>query len=242
MGEQPKDPYVPYRDRVTPPTPPGLLRRLPARGEQPGMKVCPRCAEEVKDAAVVCRYCGWDFASAQVTPVGVGAQVAEQREDHPTALVVVGYVLAVFIPIVGSSSGCLGQPGNVANGRRGRAFGSSSRRACVSSIALGTSARVGQSRPETQPRTLPERASDRTDRPGSRKGIREPKPTRSGPNSNPADSRLPPRSGRSVRLPSRSRPPLGLAAVTSTHYPRTHNSWVGAANGPPRGHDLIWRT
>lgn len=35
------------------------LVNLPERG-----KVCPRCAEEVKAAAQVCRYCGHEFVSA----------------------------------------------------------------------------------------------------------------------------------------------------------------------------------
>lgn len=32
---------------------------------EPSTKICPECAEEVKSAAVVCRFCGYNFASKQ---------------------------------------------------------------------------------------------------------------------------------------------------------------------------------
>jgi len=33
-------------------------------GRQPGTKVCPQCAEEVKSAALVCRFCHYEFAAS----------------------------------------------------------------------------------------------------------------------------------------------------------------------------------
>jgi len=30
-------------------------------------KTCPRCAEQIKAAALVCRYCGYEFAEPVVT-------------------------------------------------------------------------------------------------------------------------------------------------------------------------------
>ena len=38
----------------------------PVAGRQPGTKVCPQCAEEVKYAALVCRFCQYEFATSVV--------------------------------------------------------------------------------------------------------------------------------------------------------------------------------
>jgi hypothetical protein len=59
------------------PTQPSQTRAAPAMaGRQPWTKVCPQCAEEVKSAALVCRFCGYEFP---VTPTGQRAQF----EPHP---------------------------------------------------------------------------------------------------------------------------------------------------------------
>ena len=95
--------YVPYRDRHPRGTQPALP---PVRaGLQPGTKVCPRCAEEVKQAAVVCRFCGYQFNGGGVARAGAG-------DGRPTGLVTLGYIFAVLIPVVGFVIGVVCAAGN----------------------------------------------------------------------------------------------------------------------------------
>jgi ribosomal protein L37AE/L43A len=46
-----------------------LRRKDEERREQALLKTCPRCAEQIKAAALVCRYCGHEFAEPVVTGV-----------------------------------------------------------------------------------------------------------------------------------------------------------------------------
>jgi len=39
----------------------------PSGGPAPAEKICPRCAETIKAAAVVCRFCGNEFDPAEVS-------------------------------------------------------------------------------------------------------------------------------------------------------------------------------
>lgn len=40
----------------------------------PGMKVCPRCAEQVQAAAQMCRFCGYEFVAGAAAAAPAGAE------------------------------------------------------------------------------------------------------------------------------------------------------------------------
>lgn len=72
------------------------------RSEQPsrGVKTCPECAEEVKEPARVCRFCGYRFEqtpaeSAAPAPIVAEAPVEGKRRRWRKALAVGGALLVV---------------------------------------------------------------------------------------------------------------------------------------------------
>jgi len=54
---------------ATAPTPPAITPAASTAGVASEMKVCPECAEEVRAAARICRYCRHEFASAPAPEV-----------------------------------------------------------------------------------------------------------------------------------------------------------------------------
>lgn len=62
--------------------PHALLLKPDLQGQ--GMKTCPRCAEPVKEAAAVCRYCGHEFPTP--SDVSVGGIVLAEGDQIDAAL------------------------------------------------------------------------------------------------------------------------------------------------------------
>lgn len=65
-------------------------------------KVCPRCAEAVQPAALVCRYCGHEFAG----PIGgadMDQSVAVDDREDPPVLFVLLVILIVIAAVVYSA-------------------------------------------------------------------------------------------------------------------------------------------
>jgi Uncharacterised protein family UPF0547 len=64
--------------------PPGTLtvayeHRISSTAEAQGTKDCPKCAETIKAAAVVCRHCGHEFTAAEQ---GVFADARDQQQEQ----------------------------------------------------------------------------------------------------------------------------------------------------------------
>lgn len=60
-----------------------------------GMKQCPRCAERIQSAAVVCRYCGFDYAS--LTAPQAAVTIARSTNGLAIASMVLGILWLYWV-------------------------------------------------------------------------------------------------------------------------------------------------
>jgi hypothetical protein len=73
-------------------------------------KVCPRCAETVKSAALVCRFCGYEFgtpvkvAAPASAPPPTPAPVPKKTRPGCLAALIIFAVLVVIVAMNGSSN------------------------------------------------------------------------------------------------------------------------------------------
>lgn len=67
----------------------------------PDTETCPECAEELRAAARVCRFCGYRFDGEQTTPVGAAAPPPKTRRRWPSVAAALSGLL-----VLGVGSSC----------------------------------------------------------------------------------------------------------------------------------------
>ena len=68
------------------------------------VKFCPKCGEKLVDNAKFCKNCGENIESVDVNVNSGSYEIPVVEKDH-TAAIVIGYIGAVLIPIVGVALG-----------------------------------------------------------------------------------------------------------------------------------------
>ena len=63
-------------------------------------KYCPKCGEELVDNAKFCKNCGTNLENMQSPPKSNEYTVPVVEGDHKV-LIIIGYILAVLMPLIG---------------------------------------------------------------------------------------------------------------------------------------------
>lgn len=69
------------------------------------MKICPRCAEEIQDAAVACRFCGAEFATLNRPVHGKSEGCFLQTMNYGCVAIVAVVIFILLIAFAGTCSG-----------------------------------------------------------------------------------------------------------------------------------------
>jgi len=64
------------------------------------MKKCPYCAEEIQDAAIVCRYCGKDLVQSQRGPIPQIETPKKKSKSWKIPLIILGVCTILGICII----------------------------------------------------------------------------------------------------------------------------------------------
>ena len=65
-------------------------------------KYCPKCGEQLIDSAKFCKNCGFKLDDGDQNPqTNFSPDTVELSENSHTAAIVLGYVFAVLVPLIG---------------------------------------------------------------------------------------------------------------------------------------------